>query len=278
MKNTVKNLFIAALIGASVLSVPSTVKAEDMRQTVNGVFGTYTEGYVTAKTNYKGADFSYGRYEDDELVNGDELYFDIVNKNTVKLVGRSKDTGCVDIDGDYLIYNGVHYTNIIIGSFKNDKKLESIDFRNVKKVELTKNCFYNCKSLENIKLYGTKAIPDGAFKNCSKLESFILNNGHNLKSIGRSAFEGCKSISEFRIVSSKYSSAKKAESYLKKHKITVKNNAFKKSCSFDMIFVPKSDSAYKAGGYSSKNVFKYESSSKASGMGAIHVGYVRTKK
>ena len=275
MKGIAKKLLITALIGVSVLSAPSTVKAEDMRQTYNGTFGTFTEGYVTAKTKYKGADFSYDIYEVDEPVK--KLYFKIVNKNTVKLVGHSKNTDYINLDCDYLIYKGVHYKNVIIGSFKNDMKLKSVNFRHVKKVELTKNCFQNCKSLYYVSLNGTTKIPDGAFKNCSKLVTFILENGHNLKSIGRSAFEGCKSIRTFEIVSSKYSSAQTAESYLKKHKILLKDKSFKNTCYFDMLFLPTSGCNYAAGCYSSKNVFKYETSSKMSG-GVIIIGYIYTKK
>ena len=59
MKNLVKNIVLATIIGVAMLAVPSQVKADDMRVTKTGFRGEYKEGYMTQETDVKGADFPF---------------------------------------------------------------------------------------------------------------------------------------------------------------------------------------------------------------------------
>ena len=276
MKNLVKNIVLATIIGVAMLAVPSQVKADDMRVTKTGFRGEYKEGYMTQETDVKGADFSLSYYKND-TPQTEITYFKVVDENTVKLVGwkSNDDYNSISLESNFLKYNGVQYKNIIIGSLAGDKELEEVDLIGFKNTELTKNCFKNCKKLEAITgLHDIKVIPEGAFKNCSSLVEITLRNGHTLKTIEKSAFEGCKSLREFWFISSKFDSKESAQKWLKSHKITVKDKAFSTNKKVLTIFVPTDVCTYKYGIYSVSDAFKFQTSQEKSGL-RCHVSYIK---
>ena len=276
MKNLVKNIVLATIIGVAMLAVPSQVKADDMRVISLGFEGEYKEGYMTQETDFKGADFSYSYYIED-TPQTEITYFKVVDEDTVKLVGWKSNNGYISInlESNFLKYNGVQYKNIIIGSLAGDKELEEVDLIGFKNTELTKNCFKNCKKLEAITgLHDIKVIPEGAFKNCSRLVEITLRNGHTLKTIEKSAFEGCKSLREFWFISSKFNSKENAQKWLKSHKITVKDKAFSTNKKVLTIFVPTDVCTYKYGIYSVSDAFKFQTSQEKSGL-RCHVSYIK---
>lgn len=272
MKNLVKNIVLATIIGVAMLAVPSQVKADDMRVTKTGFRGEYKEGYMTQETDVKGADFSLSYYKND-TPQTEITYFKVVDEDTVKLVGWKSNDGynSISLESNFLKYNGVRYENIIIGSLAGDKELEEVDLIGFKNTELTKNCFKNCKKLEAITgLHDIKVIPEGAFKNCSSLVEITLRNGHTLKTIEKSAFEGCKSLEDFNVLSSKFSTAGKVVKYFKTHKLYIEDNAFKNTSNknFEMRFTNGERCMY--GPYCTPNdVFKYQTSYKKSGINCM---------
>lgn len=271
MKNLVKNIVLATIIGVAMLAVPSQVKADDMRVTKTSFKGEYKEGYMTQETDVKGADFSLSYYKND-TPQTEITYFKVVDEDTVKLVGWKSNDGynSISLESNFLKYNGVQYKNIIIGSLAGDKELEEVDLMGFKKTELTKNCFKNCKKLEAITgLHDIKVIPEGAFKNCSSLVEITLRNGHTLKTIEKSAFEGCKSLREFWFISSKFSTYDNVLKYFKSHKIYMEDSAFKNTSGkcIEIAFTNERDCAF--GILKSKDVFKYQTSYAKSGIKAM---------
>ena len=91
MKNLVKNIVLATIIGVAMLAVPSQVKADDIRVTKTGFRGEYKEGYMTQETDVKGADFSLSYYKND-TPQTEITYFKVVDEDTVKLVGWESNT------------------------------------------------------------------------------------------------------------------------------------------------------------------------------------------
>ena len=294
MKNLVKNIVLATIIGVAMLAVPSQVKADDMRVISLGFEGEYKEGYMTQETDFKGADFSYSYYIED-TPQTEITYFKVVNEDTIKLVGwESNNNSSIYVDLNHIKYNGVQYKNIIVDSFEGDETLNGITFSRVSKVEFTKNCFMNCKNLARIKfsrvdevnlakncfknckkleaitgLHDIKVIPEGAFKNCSSLVEITLRNGHTLKTIEKSAFEGCKSLREFWFISSKFSTYDNVLKYFKSHKIYMEDSAFKNTSGkcVEIAFTNERDCAF--GILKSKDVFKYQTSYAKSGIKAM---------
>lgn len=82
------------------------------------------------------------------------------------------------------------------GAFSNCTSLKKFDFSDVSRIE--KLAFYNCSSLENIKIPDTaNTIPEGAFYGCSNLKNIEIPE--NIKTIGKSAFTGCSEITTLKI-------------------------------------------------------------------------------
>lgn len=78
--------------------------------------------------------------------------------------------------------------------FKNQKKLEKIDFGNMD-VQWGEECFYKCESLKSIEIpENVSKLVDGTFYGCSSLEEINLENIREFK--GRRIFENCISLKD----------------------------------------------------------------------------------
>lgn len=66
-------------------------------------------------------------------------------------------------------------------------------------ISFEKWAFWDCNQLKSIRYKRVKKIGEGAFKNCTKLESITLTKG--LTSIGKEAFSGCGRIEEIHLCS-----------------------------------------------------------------------------
>jgi hypothetical protein len=66
-------------------------------------------------------------------------------------------------------------------------------------ISFEKWAFWDCNQLKSIRYKRVKKIGEGAFKNCTKLESITFTKG--LTSIGKEAFSGCGRIEEIHLCS-----------------------------------------------------------------------------
>lgn len=214
-----KKLFLAVLTVLSVITINNTVvKADDMRYTCEGLTGDiHTYGYMTLEDHTNGADFSLGYYEEDnELNEGGLTYYKIIDEKTVKLVDAKNSSGDFRIDTDYITYNGVTYRNIVIGNFKNNKKIKSIQFDNANSVVIKSKGAFENSSIECITLKGIKEIPANCFKNCKKLGVVKVEDAHKFKVFGKNSFYNCKNLGEIYLNSKYFTSFDATAKYMKK--------------------------------------------------------------
>lgn len=213
-----KKLFLTSLtILATLVIGSSTVKADDMRDKgVDFCGNEYSCGCMTLEDHTKGADFSLGYYSNDELDEGGLTYYKIIDEKTVELVDAKNSSGDFYIDADYITYNGVTYRNIVIGNFKNNKKIKSIQFDNADSVVIKSKGAFENSSIECIALKGIKEIPANCFKNCKKLGVVKVEDAHKFKVFGKNSFYNCKNLGEIYLNSKYFTSFDATAKYMKK--------------------------------------------------------------
>ena len=89
----------------------------------------------------------------------------------------------------------VNKGNVSIGEGAFQKNVALTSFSTTGSVTLNKSCFSGCTDLKTFTCGGTvEAIPDYAFYNCGKLETFTAKG---VKTVGASAFDQCGSLASF---------------------------------------------------------------------------------
>lgn len=165
-----------------------------------------------------------------ELVNakniGDGAFYnaagliEISLPDSLKSIGRSAFAGCSSLlsveipDSVNSISHSVFASCTSLESVKLTSSINEIPERAFLECEALKTieipekvltvgayAFYGCYSLDNITINAKiTEILDYAFFNCQSLKNITLEEGSNLRSIGKNAFRGCYSIEEFSLL------------------------------------------------------------------------------
>lgn len=98
--------------------------------------------------------------------------------------------------------------HVYVSMFKDCSNLSSVEFLS-EYVNVGKESFYNCKSLENIEYEKIERLSDGCFYGCSSMKDFQLHKGnfstyqwgYDYSTIDSSAFDNCSSLESIYIPS-----------------------------------------------------------------------------
>lgn len=117
-------------------------------------------------------------------------------ENGIVSIGNNAFEGCENLKEVYLPKTLSVIGN---GAFKGCVNLETCDF--AKPIEiLSSECFYNCSSLSDFSFDGVREIGESCFYACNGLSKIVISP--TVISFGKSAFAGCKNLTEFVIVDS----------------------------------------------------------------------------